>query len=117
MLLGVYSLVLFTATHWPKMPSLNVSGKDKTLHAVAYAILTGLLLNVLARRNWFRRGLGVAAAAVALAAIIGALDEWTQPYAGRTCDLFDWLADTAGAATVGIAYVLALTVRQRREEL
>jgi VanZ family protein len=112
-LLGTYSIVLFTATHWPKLPSLDVPGKDKTLHVVAYAILAGLLLNVLARGTWLARGVKIAAAAVVIVAVAGALDEWTQPYFGRTCDLFDWLADMAGAVGVSIAYLLATAFRQR----
>jgi VanZ family protein len=105
-LLGAYWVTLFTATHWPKLPNLDLPGKDKTMHVVAYAILAGLLLNVLTGRDWLRRGMGVAAAAVAVVAMAGALDEWTQPYFGRTCDLFDWLADVSGAVGVSTAYVL-----------
>jgi VanZ family protein len=111
-LLGAYSMVLLTATHWPKPPRIYVPGKDKTLHVVAYAILTGLLLNVLARGTWLARGVKIAAAAVAIVAVAGALDEWTQPHFGRTCDFFDWLADMAGAIGVSIAYLLARARRQ-----
>lgn len=113
-LLGAYSIALFTGTHWPKLPSIDVPGKDKTLHVVAYAILAGLLLNVLARRTWPARGVSLAAVTLAIVAIAGALDEWTQPYFGRTCDLFDWLADMAGAVGMSIAYLLAMAPRQGR---
>jgi VanZ family protein len=111
-LLGAYSIALLTGTHWPKLPRIDVPGKDKTLHVVAYAILAGLLLNVLAKGTRLARGVQIAAAAVAIVAVAGALDEWTQPYFGRTCDLLDWLADMAGAASVSIAYLLATAYRQ-----
>jgi VanZ family protein len=111
-LLGAYWIALLTGTHWPKMPNIDVPGKDKTMHVVAYAILAGLLLNVMARRTWLARGVSIAAMAVAIVAVAGALDEWTQPYFGRTCDLFDWLADMAGAVGVSIAFLLARARRQ-----
>jgi VanZ family protein len=111
-LLGAYSIVLLMATHWPKPPRIDVPGKDKTLHVVAYAILAGLLLIALTRGTWLARGVKIAAAAVTIVAVAGALDEWTQPYFGRTCDFFDWLADMAGAIGVSIAYLLAIVRRQ-----
>lgn len=115
-LLAVYSIALFTATHWPKLPGVDVPGKDKTLHVVAYAILAGLLLNVLVRQDRFRRGMGAVIATAAIAATAAALDEWTQPYVGRACDLFDWLADVAGAVGVCTAYVLTRALGQQRAQ-
>ena len=112
--LGGYWLALLAGTHWPKLPGVDVPGKDKTLHVVAFAILTGLLLNVLARRMATARSVAVVLAAVAVVAVYGALDEWTQPYTGRTCDFFDWLADMAGAASVTLAYLLATRLKPAR---
>ncbi|MBC8106620.1 MAG: VanZ family protein [Anaerolineae bacterium] len=50
------------------------------------------------------------AIALAICLIYGALDEWTQPFVGRTCDLHDWLAD-AGGAMVGS--LIGLTIVRR----
>ena len=46
---------------------------------------------------------------IAAASLIGVADELTQPLWDRTCDPWDWAADTAGAA-VG-AVLAALLVR------
>ncbi|QDV90949.1 hypothetical protein RAS2_20340 [Phycisphaerae bacterium RAS2] len=40
----------------------------------------------------------------------GAVDEWTQPIMGRSCELYDWVADVFGAI-VGIAIILLLHQR------
>jgi VanZ family protein len=106
-LLGAYWLALFAGTHWPKLPGIDVPGRDKTLHAVAFAILTGLLLIVLTRRAWLARGGPIALAAVAIVAVYAAVDERTQPYAGRTCNFLDWVADLVGAVSVALGYLLA----------
>jgi VanZ family protein len=113
-LLAGYWLSLLTATHWPKLPGIDVPGKDKTLHVVAFAILTGLLLNVLARRAAATRGMVTVLAAVAIVAFYGMLDEWTQPYTGRTCDIFDWLADMAGAISVALIYLAVTALKPAR---
>lgn len=112
-LLGVYWLALLTATHWPKVPGIDVPGKDKTLHAVAYAFLTGLLLSALTRQARLARGWPIALAAVTIVAVYGALDERTQPWTGRTCDLLDWTADMVGAASVALGYLIATRLRLR----
>jgi len=113
-LLAVYWLVLFVGTHWPKLPGIHVPGKDKTLHAVAFAILTGILLYALTRRAWLARRWPIALAAIVIAAVYGAIDEWTQPYTGRTCDLLDWAADVLGAVSVGLGYLIATRLRPVR---
>jgi len=41
-------------------------------------------------------------AAWAALALFGALDEWHQPYFGRTAEWMDWIMDVLGAA-VGLA--------------
>lgn len=110
-LLAIYCVALFAGTHWPKLPGIDVPGRDKTLHAVAFAVLTGLLLSVLARQSRLARGWPIALAAVAIVAFYAALDEWTQPYAGRTCDLLDWAADMVGAVSVGLGYLIATRLR------
>jgi VanZ family protein len=47
---------------------------------------------------------------LAICLIYAALDEWTQPFIGRTCELLDWLAD-AGGAIVGSLIGLAIARR------
>jgi len=95
-LLGAYWLALFVATHWPKVPSIDIPGKDRTLHAVAYAILTVLFLKWLQNRlnRWGR--LRSTIMGVVLLAAYGAIDELLQVPVGRTADVLDWLADVGG---------------------
>jgi len=70
-------------------PIVNV---DKYGHFLVYGLLATLLC---------RLGTGWPAAGWALlaASAYGATDEWHQLFVpGRSCDVFDWLADTTGAA-------------------
>ena len=102
-----YWAVLFYVTHLPpsevKMPG---TFSDKQLHFAAYAVLSlslGVTLMVtLPGRRW------IPVYVVAAAMAYGAIDERTQLFVGRSCELDDWLADTAGACA---AAVLLLAVQ------
>jgi VanZ family protein len=104
---------LLTMTHLPKPPSALPHVGDKTLHLVAYAVLGGLLY---ANLRW-RGADGPAAGLLTIAIVMlgGAVDEWTQPLSGRSCELADWCADVAGAAlaAVGAAGAWWLGTRRR----
>jgi VanZ family protein len=94
--LVLYWLVLFIGTH---LPTQKVSGvamaNDKAIHATAYAVLTTLVCIA-----WRRIGgsPGLLGRLVIAAGVLtyGAIDEISQPYFGRSCDLMDWIADGAG---------------------
>ena len=101
-----YALLLAAATHWPPkygMPSIP-HPFDKVCHITAYSGLTLLAAFViggferLMLSRYLMLGIGIAAT--------GALDELTQPYFGRSCDLDDWFADMLGCG-LGIALHLA----------
>lgn len=96
----------FTATHIPP-PSkpLPFTPNDKLLHFVGFAGLGLLTAWQAASGRSAPASRKVAAWFLALIAY-GALDELSQPIAGRSCELGDWLADCGGAA-VGI---IALTL-------
>ena len=96
--LAIYWGVLFTLTHLPRLPSVHVYGRDKTMHFGAYLILAVLLW-------WARYGrserpsprrLKAYIALFAIACYAG-VDELTQELFGRSCSLGDWLSDVAGA--------------------
>jgi VanZ family protein len=71
-------------------------GVDKVFHAGAYGVLALLLLLALPAGGSRDRA---ALIAVALASVYGASDEFHQYFVpGRSCDVFDWLADSGGAA-------------------
>lgn len=84
------------------------AGADKLTHAFMYAV---------ASYSWRRaivapRGAATWSVVVGVA-LLGALDEWHQRIVpGRTADVFDWLADVAGA-WVGIAMWHWLHARTR----
>ena len=70
-------------------PVVNV---DKYAHFLVYGLLATLLCRI--GNGW--RG---AAWALLAASAYGATDEWHQYFVpGRSCDVFDWVADTTGAA-------------------
>jgi len=85
----------------PAIPHL-----DKFVHAVEYALLAGLLARAVINTNkqaWFPL---VWAIAVFFAAFYGITDEFHQSFvAGRSSDLDDWMADTAGGM-IGAAIYL-----------
>jgi VanZ family protein len=71
---------------------------DKTAHAAAYAVLGVLAVRAVGGGLPCRVTLSVALAALAIASGYGAFDEghqWFVP--GRSADVADWCADTAGA--------------------
>ena len=83
-----------------ELPKIEIPYLDKIVHFTLYAILS-ILIFCGAR---FGRGLRFGAAALLaclLASAYGVTDEIHQTFtAGRSQDIFDWVADTVGAVTV-----------------
>ena len=103
--------LLFYLSHQPGTDApLQFYGQDKLFHALAYAILGGLLMAAMVPGdNGFSRA--QAALAVLLASLYGASDEFHQSFIpGRSAETADWLADSAGA----LAAVLLVTWLSRR---
>jgi len=97
--LALYWPALFVLEHVP-IPRVvqKADVSDKSLHFLAYLILTFLLWSTVSgdRKVKWRR----AAPWLVLFVIVmyGILDEWLQSYvAGRSCDIRDFFADLAGA--------------------
>lgn len=111
--LAVYWIVLLTLTHWPHLKGVDIPGKDKTEHVLAYGLLSALILVAASHALARHRGLRIAAGMVALIAVAAALDEWTQPYFGRSCELGDWIADVSSATGVSVIYLAAKWVSSR----
>jgi VanZ family protein len=105
---AVYWLAMFVGTHLPisDAPPRDPDSLDKWLHAAAFAGLAVLLAAV-------GRGLGfrtwrLYACVVVVVALYGLFDEATQALVRRRePDLFDWLADVAGALVGIAAFALA----------
>lgn len=93
-------------------PDIGVSlpgHTDKIAHFGAYAVF-GLLLAVAllesAAKSWFALGIGSA---------FGALDELHQrTVPGRTADILDWVADSAGVTVGLLCLLLARRLYHRR---
>jgi VanZ family protein len=67
---------------------------DKLVHFLVFGLLATVTLRALRIESPRSR----AVVAVSLASLFGASDELHQLFTpGRSCDLFDWLADTLGA--------------------
>lgn len=77
--------------HWPN---------DLVLHGLGFFAL-GLV--TVWRLTGDRHGVGRTVGRwLLLLGGYAAMDEWTQPLVGRSCELADWLADVSGAA-LGLA--------------
>jgi VanZ family protein len=97
--LALYWPGMFVATHIPQVPRWvgQVPFSDKTLHFVAYLFLVFLLwfaINPYKKVSWRK-----AVPCWILFAVVwyGVIDEWLQMYVGRNADVWDFVADLAGA--------------------
>ena len=109
----LYMLMIFyLSSETAPLPELTVRVWDKALHFPEYLGL-GLLL----ARAFYGEGLApVRAALVALllASAYGVSDEIHQSFVPeRTADVYDWIADTCGAATAASAFSTVLRRRHR----
>ena len=111
-LTALYWLALFSGTHIPapKLPPIRIN--DKTIHFVGYGLLAAAIMVSLKASGRLKPASGITVLAILLA--YGAVDEWTQalPFINRSCDLLDWHADAAGAAT---AVVIGSWILGKRE--
>ena len=107
--LAGYWIALFIATHLPpgNVPTTGIN--DKVQHFGAYAILA-TLLTVVSKRHDYRGFFMI----VGICLTYGALDEWTQTFVGRDCELLDWLADGAGAIAGTLFALTASHIATRR---
>ena len=84
---------------------------DKIHHLVAYAVLGALVMFALRRANNLPLPKALVIA-ILVSSAYGATDEFHQRFVpNRTCDVWDWTADTLGA---GIAATAFYTYESRR---
>ena len=87
----VAATIFFASSH-SRVAAPPIAHFDKLAHFSVY----GLLATLLARRG---NGPRAIAFALLITSLYGASDEWHQSFVpGRSCDVFDWLADTLGGA-------------------
>jgi VanZ family protein len=123
LLLLAYLPLLVFMFHVPieQRPSTGAISPDKTVHFVAYGLFGFLAAwvawpwgdeSVRRTRVWLAKRAALVFAALTL---YGALDELTQPWTGRACELNDLQADMIGAAIgIGVFTVLAVQPRLMR---
>jgi VanZ family protein len=102
--IAVATVVLILTHVPPKMLPKFLPGDnfDKLEHFTAYGVMSFLFL--MAVKDIGRRQTILLVIVGILA--IGGMDELTQPWAGRSCDIFDWLFDLFGlmAACAAVWY-------------
>ncbi|MBM3842162.1 MAG: VanZ family protein [Verrucomicrobia bacterium] len=104
--------MIFVASHRPKLGGGSwFRHSDKVVHFAVYGLLGTLACRP--ARTW--RG---AAVAVLVTSAFGASDEWHQSFVpGRTAELADWVADSAGAACAAVLYVRWTWYRRQLERV
>lgn len=118
---GVYWLVLLLIMHVPlereqEYVEASTINADKLTHFGCYALFAALLCWAFDERRqlfpeaWPRSRLVGLLGVIALLAAYGIIDEQTQPWTGRDCNLRDYIADMIGAVSGTIAYVLAIRI-------
>jgi VanZ family protein len=99
----------------------GIFGYDKLQHLLAYMALAGAAGLWVSPEKWRRRRLLVLGLVAVVASAYGVTDELHQHFVpGRNCNVWDWIADTAGsvigAAIAAGTAVLAGRFRRRRED-
>ncbi|MCB0711238.1 MAG: VanZ family protein [Ignavibacteriae bacterium] len=113
--LVLYCVGIFTLSSFPlpEMPSFGFDFQDKLNHLVAYFLMTILAYRAitwLRRKSQLKRG-ELVLFAFLFVALYGATDEIHQMFVpGRTADIFDWIADCAGAV-LAIPLLMKLPVK------
>jgi len=98
MLLTAYCALIFALSHQPALPvPMLFPHQDKVHHLLAYAAMGLLAWRLFAHRIPTPQRLWLAT--TLFCSLYGASDEFHQSFiSGRESDIFDWLADTLGAA-------------------
>jgi VanZ family protein len=111
----VWAAVIFVLSSLAGLPAPPGGFTDKHAHFAAYAVLCTLIVWALTDRAPARTTWTVAVAAVVLASLYGASDEWHQSFVpGREVSALDWAADTAGAVMAAAGLWAWAIIRARR---
>jgi VanZ family protein len=90
---------IFIASSIPDLPAAPGDVSDKTMHMIAYGLLSAFVLRALAGARWKGVTGRRALAAVMLTTVYGVTDEIHQYFVeGRHADVADVVADAIGAS-------------------
>ena len=90
--------VIFYLSHQPSLPTPQMfSGQDKLFHALVYGVLASLfLMSCRPEKDSYTKT--QITGSILIASLYGISDEIHQYFVpGRSADVLDWVADTAGA--------------------
>lgn len=111
----LWAAMIFVLSSFSSLPAPPAGFTDKHAHFATYGVLSALLVWGLTDRSPARMTWATAAAAVALAVLYGASDEWHQSFVpGRDASVLDLAADTVGAAIAAVALRAWAIIRARR---
>lgn len=112
-LLLAYWVSILVATHIPSTVVPNLHVTDKVEHFTAYGLLAMLLCGYAWAKRWciWRSTIYP----VVIGAVYGAVDELTQPWFSRACDIRDWRADVIGTL-LGVAIFTTVRVFLSRRQ-
>ena len=114
---GLFAATIFLASSRGRVASPEITHSDKYGHFLIYGLLGTLICRT--GHGWRAGLLGLIAAS-----LYGVSDEWHQSFVpGRSCEVWDWVADTSGAALaislyLGVAWyrrLLEATLWSRRK--
>ena len=112
----LWAAVLFYLSAQSKLPVVGPQfpNVDKLHHLAAYGILGALVLFPL-RRAHNHSAPKAAVLALLIASAYGATDEFHQRFVPhRTCDVWDWTADTLGAGLAAAGYYAYESYRRQK---
>jgi len=111
----LWAAMIFGLSSMSSLPAPPAGLTDKHAHFGTYGAFAALLVWGLTDRSPSRTTWGTVAAAVALATLYGASDEWHQSFVpGRDVSALDLAADAAGAAMAAVALRAWAIIRARR---
>jgi VanZ family protein len=112
--LAVYWIALFVGTSMPSMNVPSFTLNDKLVHFTAFFILAFLLsLSILYQNKYQILKNFYIVSAFIISSLYGLIDEFHQIFIpGRSSDILDWTADSAGALA-GVLIVSFLLKRFR----
>lgn len=98
-----WAILIFIASSIPQdaFPASRLFSQDKLIHAAVFGVLALLVFRGLRMRKPAAPVFSAVWLTMVISTLYGALDEIHQLYVpGRSCDVFDLLADALGAALV-----------------
>ena len=89
------------------------SHSDKLIHFIVFGFLCLMICWTLSAVTLSNKGIYKIILAIGITSLYGVSDEFHQFFTPhRSVDIFDWLADTAGAVTAGLVWHLATSRQQ-----